>query len=90
VPSADPNEPAQLDHPDVLQIIESGRIPIVLEHVATPRRQLEATLSAYRADATVRAVRYLVLDPSVGQTVQSAADALGLSRFVHVQAIRKR
>jgi hypothetical protein len=90
LPSNDPNEPAQLHHPDVLQIVEYGRIPIVFADVATPRCQLEATLSAYRADPTVRAAWYFVLDPIVGRIVESAADALGLSRFVHVQGIRKR
>jgi hypothetical protein len=74
----------------VLQIVEHGRIPIVFADVATPRCQLEATLSAYRADPTVRAAWYFVLDPIVGRTVQAAANSLRLSRFVHVQAIRKR
>jgi hypothetical protein len=90
LPSADPQEPAQLHHADVLQIVEQGRIPIVFEDVATPRRRLEVTLSAYRADPTVRVVRYFVLDPMVGRMVQSAADRLGLARFVHVQPVRKR
>ncbi len=88
--STSPQEPAQLHHPDVLQIDEHGRIPIMLEDVATPRRQLEAVLPAYRADPTIRGAWYFVFDPTVGRIVQSAADALGLSGFVHVQAIRKR
>jgi hypothetical protein len=90
LPRTNPQEPAHLHHPDVLQIDEHGRIPITLEDEATPRRQLEAILSAYRADPTTRGVWYFVFDPIVGRIVQSAADALGLVRFVHVQAMRKR
>ncbi|MBV9836824.1 MAG: hypothetical protein JO156_01805 [Solirubrobacterales bacterium] len=74
--------------PDVMLLTRSGRIPVELPLAAPAAEQLAAILRAYAADARVVAVLYLVVDPWVGELVQSVVGQLELTQLVHVQPAR--
>lgn len=70
---------------DLMLLMRPGRVAVELLMVGPVQRRLEAVLRAYAADARIRAVLYLVVDPRLGRLVQSAAARLELSPLVHVQ-----
>jgi hypothetical protein len=80
--SADPS--GGVEYPDLLLVLEAGRVPVVLLLGPPSRSRLPGVLRAYAMDARVAAVLFLVSDPRLGEVVHSVAAELELSRLVQV------
>ena len=82
----DPDEPTSRRHyPDVMLIIEQGRVAIEVQVQPPERRRLEQHIAAYGADPNIAVALYLVTDQAVGRIIKAAAAKLELSDPIHVK-----
>jgi hypothetical protein len=79
----------RLHYPDLLLVRPDGRrIGLELELSAKARPRLEQILAGYGADPRIDAVLYLVANRTIGRSVITAAERVGVDQLVRVQLVR--
>jgi hypothetical protein len=89
IPADDPAARPELHYPDLVLALTAGYAAFNVQLTLPGSRRLASIISGYRIHPTIRAVAFLVDDPTVADHIEREAERLGMPDPVSVQPFTK-